>query len=216
MALLPVSSSNSAASNNNQINNMIRQLSKEQETKVFKQSGGTPGLITGILPEDAGFGELLYDSNGDPRIALRVKDDEPSLKISRPGFDVLTADQSQLSFNSEQNIFKIVDGYPKYVTVSIGSGTVSVTTIPHGLDRAPIVWAFPSVSNSNISSGGQGAQLPLPITLSFDTTNKQIITKSYIDMPYVDEQNVYFIAYNATGTAIGDFQIFMYLIQETL
>lgn len=90
MSLNPVSSGNSTPANLNEINNAIRQINKEQVTKIFKQPGGN-SIINGKLPYDGGYGSLYYDSNQVPRILIGIDPDgEINLVVSAPGVDVLS------------------------------------------------------------------------------------------------------------------------------
>ncbi len=91
MAFLPVSPNNSNGSNLGQINDMIRQLNKEQTTKVFKQPGGN-AIINGKLPYEGGYGSLYYDSNGIPSIVIGIlPDGTTGIAIAKPGENVLDA-----------------------------------------------------------------------------------------------------------------------------
>lgn len=91
MAFPPVSSQNSQASNWNQLNDMIRQLNKEQTTKVFKQPGGNV-IIEGKLPYEGGYGSLYYDTNGIPRVLIGIAPDGTvGLFVSKVNVSVLSA-----------------------------------------------------------------------------------------------------------------------------
>lgn len=90
MSLLPITGSNSSASNNNAVNNMIRQLNNEQTTKVFKGPNGNT-VINGKLPYTGGYGSLYYDANGVPIIVIGIcPDGTTGLVIAKPNIDVLT------------------------------------------------------------------------------------------------------------------------------
>lgn len=157
MSITPVSTSNSDSTNLNQINNMVRQLNNEQVTKVFKQAGGVDALINGRLPNDLGYGTILYDETGTPLIYMAIVGGQPILKVSPPGVDATTAGDDELLFNSTQNVLKVVasgtvnftpsnSGFPNY-TVTSGRKTGPVVT--HNLGFVPLVKAAtqrPSVS----------------------------------------------------------------------
>lgn len=75
MTFRPVTPQNSMGQNLGQVNDMIRQLNREQQVKTFKQPGGTNAIITGRLPftTDDGqpcYGSLNYDNEGVPRILI--------------------------------------------------------------------------------------------------------------------------------------------------
>lgn len=91
MSFRPLNSSNSTGQNYGQLNDMIRQINKEQTTKTFKQPGGN-AIINGKLPYDGGYGSLYYDSNGVPSIVVGIlPDGTTGLVIAKPGENVLDA-----------------------------------------------------------------------------------------------------------------------------
>lgn len=88
--LQPLNTSNSQQANYNQINDMVRQINKEQTTKVFKQANGN-AIINGKLPYDGGYGSLYYDVNGIPSIVIGIlPDGTTGLVIAKAGVDVLS------------------------------------------------------------------------------------------------------------------------------
>lgn len=90
MSLKPLSTQNSQGQNYGQVNDMIRQLNREQTTKVFKQANGN-AIITGKLPYDGGYGSLYYDTNGVPSIVIGIlPDGTTGMVVAKEGIDVLT------------------------------------------------------------------------------------------------------------------------------
>lgn len=90
MVLQPISTTNTQGSNYNQINDMVRQLNKEQTVKVFRQANGN-AIITGKLPYDGGYGTLYYDADGVPSIVIGIlPDGTTGLVIAKAGVDVLS------------------------------------------------------------------------------------------------------------------------------
>lgn len=89
MTFNPISSQNSYRQNWNEVNNMVRQLTKEQTTKAFKQSGGN-SIVQGKLPYDGGYGSIYYDSDNVPRIIIGVlPDGTMGMVVSKDGVDVV-------------------------------------------------------------------------------------------------------------------------------
>jgi hypothetical protein len=85
----PISSQNSYGQNWNEVNNMIRQLNKEQTVKTFKQPGGN-AIVTGKLPYTDGYGSLYYDSDGLARIIIGILPDGTiGIVTSKDGIDVI-------------------------------------------------------------------------------------------------------------------------------
>lgn len=89
MGFRPISTQNSYTQNWGEVNNMIRQLNKEQTTKVFKQAGGN-AIISGKLPYDGGYGSLYYDSSNIPRIIIGIQPDGTmGITVSKDGENVI-------------------------------------------------------------------------------------------------------------------------------
>lgn len=200
MSLTPTSSSNSDSSNWNQINNMIRQLNNEQVTKVFKQAGGVDGLITGRLPNDLGYGFLLYGTDGKVLIACYINSlGKPILKVAKEGYDATTATNDQLIFNSDQNVFKIVTNSTTSLTTSTGGATDRV--VAHNLGYVPVMLAymeFPGVAGSRVN---------LPY-IETGPSGIEIVGS-------VDSTNVTFECRVADPLGPNTYQIRYYLLQET-
>lgn len=211
----PVSSTNSNQANWSTVNNAIRQLNNQNRVKVFNQSDGTNGLVQGILPNDEGYGDILYDSSGNARIVMRIINDVPEFKVSKTGFDVLSATNDQLLFNSAQDTFKIVSTgnatIPGFTLTDAGVGLWSsnsvVGTVAHGLSYIPIVLAYVAVA---------GAYYSLPYSIS----NAISTTSSYSEqiIIYADATNI-FLSHYATGFHYGNtfasLPVKYYVLQET-
>lgn len=85
------------------------------------------------------------------------------LKVAEDGTDVLEAEDDQLIFNSDQNVFKIVSsGTTSITSPSITNSAVgyysdsNTVTINHDLGYIPIVLAFRSYSTVNVPIPGYG------------------------------------------------------------
>ena len=89
MVFRSVSSGNSDSRNWGQVNDVIRQLSNEQVTKAFKQTGGN-SIVTGKLPATNSYGTLVYDSDNLARILIGTYDNRVGIWVSKDGVDVLT------------------------------------------------------------------------------------------------------------------------------
>lgn len=86
---MPLNSKNSTPQNYGQVNDMIRQLNKEQITKAFKQSGGN-SVVTGKLPNGK-YGSLYYDTDNDARILIgqHPTDGHMIIAMTKTGLDVI-------------------------------------------------------------------------------------------------------------------------------
>lgn len=215
---LPTSSSNSQSTNWNQVNNMIRELNKEQQTKVFKGPNNINALISGRLPNDLGYGIQFSDSNNIPRIIAYIdSNNQPIFKISESGIDVTSAANDELIFNSQQNVFKIVGtGTGTFPSASASTGAgggwqadQQTTEITHNLGFVPIVIA-------HINFGGGWSLTPF----SFFNVNASGID---LEQYYVYATSTSFfaatnVAINRTGAGsatIGGQNFTYYLLQET-
>lgn len=126
MATTPTNSSSSSSQVTNQVNNVAREVQAMQTVQVFK--------------DDAGTRRVILDKDG--------------LRTSPTGVDVFTAGNDELTFNSNQNVFKIVSsGTANFTTpTAISSDTLTVT---HDLGYVPVTIAY--IDNSN-------QFIPLPVT----------------------------------------------------
>lgn len=103
-------------------------------------------VIEGVLP-DGHYGLRLQDSSGVGVAQFsQFSDGNTHLKIAKSGVEVTTASSSQLVFDSNQDIFRIVGVYQVNFSFTTGSGfTVENINIPHSLGYAPLV--VPYVTN---------------------------------------------------------------------
>lgn len=186
MNFRPLSTQNSDITNLGQINDMMRELSKLDEIQIFKDDSGTRRVLLG-----------------------KGKDGFYGLKVSQPGVDVWDAANDELVFNSEQNVFKIVQD-PVTVPVTAPANTTNSTTIAHNLGYKPAIVAF---LEAGVASG---ARTPLPTWTSAtrDDANGFVKFNTWINAE-VDGTNVYIRFFNATGAAVGPLNVTYYLLQES-
>ena len=138
------------------------------------------------------------------------------LKVSQLNYDVTTATDDNLIFNSNQNSFKIVKiltGTIPATSVSIGAGAsgsdFKFITIPHGLSYIPAILAF-MYDGFNMT--------PLPYTNN-GTTTQGLVTLNY--SATADATNVYVNAKTtiystlASNTSSATAGVKIYVLQET-
>lgn len=105
MSVTPVNSSSSQAAVANTVNNLAKELESTKSVQVFKDDTGTRRVLLGR--GEGGF-------NG--------------LKVSQPGFDVTTAANNELVFNSDFNV-------PKIVTSGVATlDAIAGTSVVYALD----------------------------------------------------------------------------------
>lgn len=90
MALKPLLSTNSTSQNYNQINDMIRSINNEQQTKVFYGANNEPAVLNGKYA-DGRYGSI-YTVDGVRRILIgqHPVDGRPGIWVSKVGIDVIT------------------------------------------------------------------------------------------------------------------------------
>lgn len=91
MTFRPVVSSNSNKQNLGQINDMVRNLNKEQQVKTFNGTNGEPAVTIGKY-ETGKYGLVGSDTSGYRRILIGQAPDDgrPGIWVSRAGIDVIT------------------------------------------------------------------------------------------------------------------------------
>jgi|ERR1700761_670093 len=218
--------------------------------------GNTPGFfgqkvsIPGIDVNSAGDNQLIlkddyssriyYNSNGVPTVLLglrtAVTPNQQGLYVSQDGVDVTQATDSQLIFNSNQDIFKIVESgnltLPSY-SLAAGQLRADLITIPHNLNYAPVLNAYALV-NYYVIQGATfvgapatistiSAYVALPYLLGSGDTLKDTNISNYVISASVDATNVYFnylyittsAGSGGTGYNFPTVPIKYYLLQES-
>lgn len=199
MPFKPLSSSNSNESNLGQMNDMLRELFDRDITQIFKDDTGTRRVLLG-KGADGFYG----------------------LKVSQTSFDVYTAGNDDLAFNSGQNVFKIVATYASTLPTTnadnggaAGTGTSTVTEeITHNLGYVPAILSYISFS------GMEYVQLPITHGIALSGATGGFGTVRY-DIA-VDTTKIYlttkidFWAGSAKTTPdFGGYSAKIYLLQET-
>lgn len=130
MSLRPITPNSSIDSVINQMNQNIADLNSAQNTTIFR--------------DDAGVRRVLLGKGGS---------DFYGLKVSETGVDVFDADDSELIFNSDLNVFKFVKSDTINLVASAGTyargTTLASTTIAHGLSTTPAFLLYVKVPNIN-------------------------------------------------------------------
>lgn len=171
------------------------------------------GAATDMLRElfDLKVVQVFKDEAGTRRVIL----DKDGLRTSPPGVDVFTAGNDDLTFNSNQNVFKIVQtGTSTTGTASVTDGGVGVwnndsdqVTIAHNLGYVPAVVAF-------ISDGG--LYIDTPYT-SYGNPSSSAISIATVSTS-TDATNLYInvsvLGLHSTAS-LGPLPIKYYLLQET-
>lgn len=162
--------------------------------------------------------KLFYDVNGNPSIFIGVDQTGKSvIKVAKTGNDVTVATDSQLAFNSSQDVLKVV----KTDTITVAADTFpatgatyavhqTFTTINHGLSFVPHVIASILAGSTYtplpaksvvVNNGGLGGFIRWDVSAYSDLTNVTFQIDSF--------------GANTTASTYGPLTIKYYLLQES-
>ena len=176
--------------------------SSDGTTAITNKQDGSSGAY--VSTRDA---SVKVNDGTVNRVSLGLlSDGSYGLKVSPENVDVLTADDSELIFNSSQNVFKIV--LTDTVTLTRGaSDDFQAVTYDHNLGYVPAMIAFLDYT---------GAKMPLPQTYINQTSG---IVNEIIKVQDIGTSQVVFEAIAPTaGSRYGSAQTYtirFYLLQET-
>ncbi len=148
-----------------------------------------------ILKEDYDQGNTIYyDDSGIPNVLIgkRPLTGVRGFYVAAPGIDVTKATDPQLIFNSQNDVFKIVES--GHGTVTVGSGDTANTVqtkIPHGLDYVPIVKGFIQNPSSDIQPSSGEIQCPFAIYGDTTTGGHPTVLLPLLQYYYVGADSTY-------------------------
>lgn len=128
MSTTPTNSDSSGAQVTSQINGVARDVQSMQTTQIFKDDTGTRRVL---------LGKGLNGFYG--------------LKVSKTGEDVYEATDSQLIFNSNQNMFKIATTVTGTYTITSGDASANYAnfSFAHGQTTKPtVIGSFSNTTDS--------------------------------------------------------------------
>lgn len=173
------------------------------------QSSGKDRIITnqGIIKLSKNDDNFIFFDGDKYRMVVGFdENNDPVVKISKPGFNVLEATDDQLIFNSSQNVFKIVDsGNTSLNAVVPVAGDSVQKIIPHNLGYAPIPLVF-------IQLPGGYRQLPAPT--GYHASGGDILFNSWVSA-VTDADNLYIDFAGGSAANYGTWNFKYYLLQET-
>lgn len=180
----------------------------DSQGRLVVQEGNLPRGATGIRIVDANqIGIAQFGRNADGTTTL---------KIARDGFEVNQALDSQLVFNSAQNVFKIkTTGSTSFAVGSLTTGATATKVISHGLGVVPAIVAFVNGTGSSYLTTGRYYSITTVIPVSVGGVFEAGIQYWF----EVDTSNIYFHVSNYTSlspvTDIGTATFKYYILQET-
>lgn len=160
-------------------------------------------------------------NDGDTnRVAVGLLSDGTfGMKVSQDGYDVSTATDDQLVFNSNYNMFKIVASGSVnlgivYTGTTVAAGTQSYT-LTHNLGYAPVVMAYSTQPDANMLVTSLVA-LPYATFFTSGVLNGEFIATTYYT---VTSTTVTFYVTHHTGTDYAPitptWNVKYYLMRET-
>lgn len=195
-----------------------------------------------LILKDDYSSRIYYNNNGVETVLLGLRranstngigTDQQGLFVSQDGINVTNATNSQLIFNSNQDVFKIIkkdttQSIPSFSITVGGSGGNILKTIPHGQSFTPLINIYVASFIETLGGGGSfvlqsSSFTPLPIYGSSDANiyvfpNTAKTSYYPIDMMYaVDSTNIYIQCNcnSATNDTIAAIPITYFLLQET-
>lgn len=163
----------------NSVNNVVRELNNKEQVQVFKDEAGTRRVIL----------------------------DKDGLRTSPAGVDVFSAANDQLTFNSNNNVFKIVASGTTTIDADATAGVPINAIIAHGLGYAPAFIVYFTDSTFTDS-------YMLPMTTNLSTSASKVAFGNWIDSS-VDVDNLYISFYSPVTANWGTMYFKYYLLQET-
>lgn len=182
-----------------------------------KSSIDTNNGVVSINQNDDNF--LFYDGNVYRMLVGLDDDGEPIIKISEEGVSVLDADDDQLIFNSNNNLFKIIDTNTDSVTVPnpMSAGQIVTKTIPHNLGFVPSFIVYGNIpTGGGYVGAGQLTNLPAHLYGSIGSSFGQIVA---VMQARADETNLYVDVINPGALSVPNlgtpWTFKYYILQET-
>lgn len=186
---------------------------------ISEKSGKAVQGFAGKLMVDEVNGRILLQKNGVYKMLIGADDQgNETVKIARDGIDVFSASDSDLIFNSSNNIFKIVrTDTTSYVgSSSISASDTDTKTIPHNLGYTPaLVIYVDAPAIIGFMGGGGITSMPITYVLPGASQSNPLFTIR----ARVDNDNIYidFICFVGTSNDYSTYtwNFKYYLLQET-
>jgi len=191
---------------------------------IMASQSGTPqkNTLSGGLTLDQGNNQLLgTDESNLARLLIQANSSGFNMKVSQDGADVRTADDVDLVFNSDRNLFKIIDRFDvtvASVTTTAGnsngtSATIDLSSYDQSVVILPIarkasypsfIWQGTQGVSTAVASGGiAGWQVLNDYSTTFTGLGTMQLTRTLI---------------NASGSSVTDpaYNVTVYVLQETI
>lgn len=191
------------------------------DNTVSSSGGPTTNALNGKLNFEQDKNRIIgRDDNNLGRLLIISDVDDFSMKVSKPTKEVIGADDDDLIFNSNQNVFKIVKAGVETVTTPtpLVANTTYSKTYSHGLGYVPAFLGYVTLpASTNVVTGYSGTNImttPYSLQISVGTQDRPVVALIRADI-----NNLYFevINYQSTGItdANGNWVFRYYLLQES-
>lgn len=202
--------------------------SSDGTTAITNKQDGSSGAY--VSTKDA---TVKVNDGTDNRVALGLLPDGTyGMKVSQEGYDVLSAEDDELIFNSSQNVFKIAKivslTIPAYsVTVPAVAGQAStqstLVNVLHELGYRPAFKAFIEDTSFTGSDGlpayRDAAQIELPLFVGAPGGFATTATRVWVENEYVIARAITVVYVGGAGYGstlnIPAKNLKVYLLQET-
>lgn len=148
-------------------------------SEIINNNQARQDALNGRLTLDQARNRIMgRQADGLARLLLLADGTDFYLKISEDSKDVLTASDDEMIFNSQNNLFKIIDSGTASVSlpsVSHGSSGSGSDNIPHTLGYEPLVlaWSVTTVGDTQLRP------FPSPI-VNMKSVNTTAVTIGYL------------------------------------
>jgi len=199
--------------------NLERTLPRQVSTGVSRgvQQLGSPNVFV-----DSGSNQIMVSDTVNQITTNRVLVGKQEtfgegFYVSKPGKDVAKiTDSAELIFNSNQNVFKVVDSNSISFAVSnLATGATFTEPVAHGQKDVPAIIAFLNGSSSSYLTFGRYYAVPTTVPVAVGGVYQAGIQYSY----QVDQTFIYFTVSNYTSlspiTDVGTATFKYYILQET-
>lgn len=185
--------------------------SSDGTTAITNKQDGSSGAYVSTKDATVKVNDGTYN-----RVSMGLlPDGSYGLKVSKPDFDVLSAADDELVFNSSQNVFKIVDKFSQPFTLTSAATTIATTvTITHNLGYKPLIVSF--VDITTLTNGTTGVY-PVPVFVpgTGGGTTNVFVMLSYLRVMNVSNSTVSYDVGIQGGVQTFAGTITCYVLQET-
>lgn len=157
---------------------------------------------------------LAINNNVNKAVFGFLEDGSFGFKVAPDGTDVLTASDSELIFNSSQNVFKIVAKLTRDFSISTGgTGAVNSFSLTHDLGYEPLTFGSLNITSSSGGPATGISSMPYTLPAINSTVNAGVIAASIVVSQVTTSQVFFTWVLWPNASIVGT--ITLYVLQET-